>query len=107
MPEGMNTFCNNRSEGLGLCLRMLGGGLHGRAVSKSGEARVFSGCSTLWGTDRRKDPGDDGLGLGPGLGDGEEETGQSRSREVMFEILHSEEEHSRLPRGGSCSRQEE
>lgn len=65
MPE-MNKFCNNRSEGLGLCLRVPG--VHERAVSKSGEDTVISGCSIMWVvTDRKKDPGDDRLGLEPGL----------------------------------------
>ena len=65
MPEEINKSYNTQSEGLGLCLRMLG--VHGSAVSKSGEDGVISGCSIMPVTDRRTDPGDDGLGLGIGL----------------------------------------
>lgn len=65
MPEEMNKSYNTQSEGPGLCLRMLW--VHGRAVSKSGEDGVIFGCSIMPVTDRRKDPGDDRLGLGIGL----------------------------------------
>lgn len=93
MTDEMNKFCNDRGEGLGLCLRVLGA--HGRAVSKSGETGSSLGaaaCGLLTGGRIWELMG---LSQGWGCGD-REETRQNNNKEVMFEILHSEEEHSRL-----------
>ena len=86
---------------------MLGQGHgHGRAVSKRWGKRVISGCRIMLGIDWRL-RGGSRRRWGQSCGDREEGIRQRDNKEVMFEILNSEEEHSRLPRGESCARQKE